>query len=276
MKRIFPAIIAAVILLSSCSPKAQTFTFVQLSDPQLRFTRDTGIEGVSAFQLDSIHLEKAIERVNGLKPDFVVITGDLVNDPGNGSDQKAYLDLLAKFSPDIPVYNVPGNHDIRDGADNDQIESYIARYGYDRFSFDHKGSKFIGIDYNVIRSFNEIREQEQFQWLSDELAAAKKKKMPVYVFTHCPVFLNTIDEAPSYNAFPPETRAKYWELFKDGGVKAVIAGHLHYNSTTEFEGIQTVITGPTGYSFEDGGDKEGFRIWTVNPDSFSSEFIYLK
>ena len=276
MKRTVLAIIPAVIILSSCAPKAQTFTFAQLSDPQLRFNRDTGIEGVSAFQLDSIHLEKAIARVNSLKPEFVVVTGDLVNEVSNEDDQKTYKDLISKISPDIPVYNVAGNHDIRDGADNAQVDAHIARYGYDRFCFDHKGARFIGINDNLIKSSNETREQEQFQWLSDQLAKARKKRMPVYIFSHCPVFLNTIDEEPSYNAFPPEARRKYWDLFKESGVKAIIAGHLHYNKTTEFEGIQTVVTGPTGFSFEQGGDKEGFRLWTITPDSFSSEFIYIK
>lgn len=267
--------VAAAILLTACSPGSKTFTFVQITDPQMRFTRDTGIEGMSDFQLDSIHLEQAVAKINGLSPAFVVVTGDMIHDVNNESDLKVYKSLIGKIDKSIPVYHVPGNHDIRDGADDSLVEAYIARFGSDRFSFEYKGSKFIGIDSNVIRGANPTREPEQFQWLSDELAAAKKKHEPVYVFAHCPVFLDTFDEELTYHAFQPEMRRKYWDLFKEGGVRAMIAGHLHYNHTTEFEGIQTVITGPTGYSFEQGGNKEGLRLWTISPDACSSEFIYL-
>lgn len=266
---------AAAFMLAACTPGQKTFTFVQITDPQMRFTRDTGIEGTDAFQLDSIHLEQAVARINALSPDFVVVTGDMVHDVNNESDQKTYKELIGKIDKSIPVYHVPGNHDIRDGADNSLIDAYISRFGYDRFSFSHKGNRFIGINSNIIRGANGTREPEQFEWLSDELASAKKKHEPVYVFAHCPVFLDNMDEEVSYHAFQPEMRRKYWDLFKEGGVKAMIAGHLHYNKSTEFEGIQTVITGPTGYSFEQGGNKEGLRLWTISPDGFSSEFIYL-
>lgn len=265
----------AALLLAACSSCSRDFTFVQITDPQMRFTRDTGIEGVSDFQLDSLHLELAVAKINGLSPAFVVVTGDMIHDADSESDLRVYKSIIGKIDKSIPVYHVPGNHDIRDGADDSLVEQYIARFGSDRFSFELKGSRFIGIDSNVIRGADPAREPEQFQWLAGEFAAAKKKYEPVYIFSHCPVFLDNMDEEASYHAFQPEMRRKYWDLFKEGGVKAMIAGHLHYNHTTEFEGIQTVITGPTGYSFEQGGGKEGLRLWTISPDSFTSEFIYL-
>lgn len=264
-----------VLLLAGCSPKNKTFQFVQLTDPQLRFTRETGIDGTSDFQLDSIHLEQAVSRINAIKPAFVIVTGDLVHDRNNEYDLQTYSRILGKVDASIPVYNLPGNHDIRDGNDEVQIEEFISRYGSDRFSFEYSGSRFIGLNSCLIRDSHPTREEEQFNWLSSELDAAARKGESVYVFAHCPVFVDSFDEELSYHSFQPEKRRRYWDIFKEGGVKAMIAGHLHYNKTNSFEGIENIVTGPSGYSFEQGGNGEGFRLWTINPDSFSSEFIRL-
>ena len=264
-----------VLLLAGCSTKNKSFQFIQISDPQLRFTRETGIDGTSDFQLDSLHLEQAVARVNDLRPAFVIITGDLVHDKDNEYDLQIYSRIIGKVDASIPVYNLPGNHDIRNGNDEAQIDAFIRRYGSDRFCFEYNGSKFIGLNSCVIRDTNTTREEEQFNWLSSELALAKEKGEPVYVFAHCPVFVDSFDEELSYHSFQPEKRRRYWNLFKEGGVKAMIAGHLHYNKTTSYEDIENIVTGPSGYSFEQGGNKEGFRLWTISPDSFFSEFICL-
>lgn len=276
MKPISIFIIAVTfLLLAGCAPKNSTFQFVQLTDPQLRFTRETGIDGTNDFQLDSLHLEQAVARINTLKPAFVIVTGDLVHDVHNEYDLQVYSDIIGKVDSSIPVYNLPGNHDIRDGNDDAQVEAFISRYGSDRFSFEYNGSRFIGLNSCIIRDSHPTREEEQFNWLSSELDAAVQKGEPVYVFAHCPVFVDSFDEDLSYHSFQPEKRRQYWDLFREGGVKAMIAGHLHYNKINSFEGIENIASGPSGFSFEQGGNGEGFRLWTINPESFSSEFIRL-
>ena len=272
MKTLSSTLCALGLLAAACAPRQTPFSFVQLTDTQLRFTRDTGMEGVSDFQLDSLHAEQAVAQTNELCPDFVIVTGDMVHDPYNESDQKAYQQIISKIK--APVYHIPGNHDIRNGKDPEAISAYVTRFGYDRFSFAHNGFAIIGINSNIIIDGNEQAETEQFEWLQGELQKAKAKAMPVYLFTHCPVFLDLFDEGPSYNAFPQPLRRKYWDAFKEGGVKAIIAGHLHRNHATEFEGIETVITGPIGFSFE-GSGKEGFRLWNITPEGHTSEFLYL-
>jgi len=271
---ILQAVTAATITFSACSHNDKEFTFVQLTDPQLRFTRETGIEGTTDFQLDSIHLQKAVIQINELKPAFVIVTGDLVHDITNDHDVNVYQDLMGKIDPSIPVYQIPGNHDIKDGNNENQIKTFVSRFGSDRFTFEQNGIKFIGLNSSIIRYTNETLEAEQFKWLSTELKDAKTKGEPAYVFAHCPVFVDSIEEEESYHSFQPCMRRKYWDLFKANGVKAMIAGHLHYNKMNSLDGIANIITGPSGYSFE-GEGREGFRLWTVSKDGFKSSFIYL-
>lgn len=54
-------------------------TFIQMSDPQFgMFTKN------ASFEHETVKLEFAIANANRLKPAFVVITGDLINDPASG------------------------------------------------------------------------------------------------------------------------------------------------------------------------------------------------
>ncbi len=61
-------------------------------------------------------MQKLREIVEATKPDFVLITGDLVKDALRVSEKEAsgYYELykkeIEKFS--VPVWNVPGNHEI--------------------------------------------------------------------------------------------------------------------------------------------------------------------
>ena len=63
---------AALFEPGSCSakplPQQESFTFVQLCDPQL---------GMGGYEHDVETFTKVVERINELKPDFVAICGDL-------------------------------------------------------------------------------------------------------------------------------------------------------------------------------------------------------
>ena len=69
-------------------PPRQTFRFVQICDTQLGF-------GAMGYDADLKSFQQAVRQVNAMKPDFVVICGDLVNTP----EAKAFADfknVLAK------------------------------------------------------------------------------------------------------------------------------------------------------------------------------------
>ncbi|MGB0847612.1 MAG: metallophosphoesterase [Thiolinea sp.] len=83
----------------------------------------TTFEGFSIVQLTDMHLkpftqlehiERAVERVNRLQPDLIVLTGDYV-----WHDEEDILDLvpaLAKLNAPHGIYAVLGNHDIKTDA----------------------------------------------------------------------------------------------------------------------------------------------------------------
>jgi hypothetical protein len=51
-----------------------------------------------------VNYEFAIATANRLKPAFVVITGDLINEAGNGAQVAEYKRITARIDPKIPLY----------------------------------------------------------------------------------------------------------------------------------------------------------------------------
>ena len=83
-------------------------TFLQMSDPQFGMyieERD--------FEHETANFEFAIATANRLKPAFVVITGDLINESGNAAQTAEYKRIAAKLDPKIRLFSAPGNHDVQ-------------------------------------------------------------------------------------------------------------------------------------------------------------------
>jgi len=78
MKRLtnlVPCLAVAILLLASNRVSAaEPFFFIQLSDPQF-----------GMFTTNKEFAQFAVATVNRLRPAFVVITGDLVNQPGDAA-----------------------------------------------------------------------------------------------------------------------------------------------------------------------------------------------
>ena len=78
-----------------------------------------GFEGYRIVQIADIHagswgtdtraMERAVEIINGLTPDLIVFTGDLVNNLASELD--AFLPVFSRLQAKHGVYSVLGNHD---------------------------------------------------------------------------------------------------------------------------------------------------------------------
>ena len=242
----------------------KSFSFIQLSDPQLAF--HTG--DPSDFVRDTLTLDTLVRQINRLRPPFVIVTGDMTDNSTNKAQLAAYRKVIDRVSKGIPVYHLPGNHDVR-GFSREKQAEYIALRGYDHFSFQDRGCAFIGIDTNCIKDGAEEAEAEQWAWLEKELAAAKDCRY-TFVFLHCPVIRETLDEPEDYFNFSAAQRRKYIDLFKQAGVDVVFAGHTHQEYDTEIEGIRFVAAGPVGNAL--GHGTPGYNVVQVGVDGVDVTF----
>ena len=262
-----------IIFIASGTVSAQNknqkapWFFIQITDPQFgMFENNTG------FEKETILYEKAVAEINKLKPDFVVITGDFVHN-GKASEQIGeFKRITAKINPEIPVYYTPGNHDIGQIPDKESLKRYRKNYGNDRFSFQHKGSAFIGFNSSFIKAGLEKQEQKQYKWLAKSLKNNQNADY-VILFCHYPFFNNALDEPESYSNIGPEYRKKYLSLFEENGVEAVFSGHYHNNGYATYGKIQLVTTSALGKPL--GKAPSGMRIVKIYSDRIEHEYFGL-
>ncbi len=271
MKKLTIVILTLSILTGIVSAQKRNsfvpFFIIQVTDPQFGM-----YESDKGFSKETELYAKAVEAINKLNPDFVVLTGDLVNKKEDRTQVSEFKRITSKIKTEIPIYYSPGNHDIGQPPSNKDISLFITDYGHDRFCFRHKKSMFIGLNSCIIKSNDPVAEKQQIDWLKKELTKSKRAKQ-IIVFTHYPFFINTFDEPETYSNIAIETRYKYLSLFKEYGVDAVFVGHLHNNGSATYGNMQMIITSAVGKPL--GKAQSGIRIIKVYPDRVESVYYTL-
>ncbi len=176
------------------------FTFAVIADTHVTEAEAMAISG---FDIDTIKLGAArsryvVERLNSLKPDFVVHLGDIVH-PVPGSP--AYEDSAARFHElyedlDCPLHLVAGNHDIGEKAfpgqprgpqearatvSDDKIATYESQFQTHYYSFEHQDCLFVIINGMIVNSSLPC-EEAQRHWLETLLEENQCRR--IFIFSH--------------------------------------------------------------------------------------------
>lgn len=268
MKRLFTlALLVAIAAMAWAQVPAvdkaggkNGFTFLQVTDPQIGFHKKG-----QTLQWTIDNFETMVQRINELKPSFVIITGDLIHRHFKPEQMEAYRRVVAKVSNDIPVFQIPGNHDMPKYADEPRL-LYLDAFGYDKFSFEYGDFGFIGINTNSLVCDTLPARADavaQLQWLHGELERYKSKK-GVFVFAHHPPVLAPGSPVKHKSEWDEPYRTQYISLMKQYNVKAIFDGHTHYGETTEIDGIPVFTTRASSLPLY--GDTSGFLSITVAPD----------
>lgn len=245
------------------SPERNTFTFVQLCDTQL---------GFGGYEHDTNSFKQAVKQINALKPDFVVICGDLVN---KFNDQSVATFKTIKDALTMACYCAAGNHDVGNKPTAASLKRYREAIGKDYYSFEHKGYTFVVTNTQLWKAPVKEESEKHDAWVIQILKEAKKKHSPAFVVGHYPLYTKSPEEEDSYYNLPLNKRKELLALYKQYGVIAVLAGHTHRTIINNYQGIQLVNGEATSKNF----DKRplGFRLWTVaSPTSVKHKFVPLK
>lgn len=211
-----------------------------------------------------VFFERAIDEVNLIRPDFVVLLGDFIRAQKAPGDYQKEFDwfyqTLTRF--EVPVFALPGNHDLYVN-EVDGIRVWEENLGPLYYSFDFRDCHFTAANTFewplekrvVMEKFGSIIYPEKWQgqilgatreddpetfdgqlgWLRDDLARAQAQKLRFLMLHHDPYHIEGRGDA--YNS---ETFAG---IFKLGGggkgrnalltlaekykVDMVMSGHLH-------------------------------------------------
>lgn len=256
-------------------PRPQTvpaggYFFIQLSDTQFGFSNND-----RDFIQDTASAELAVATINRLKPRFVIVTGDLVNKPGDAAQIAEYRRIIAKIDRGIPVYSVSGNHDVANEPTAQTLNAWRQTFGRDYYSFRQGDLYGIVLDSTLIHSPQNVMDeyQRQQEWLRGELQAARASgARHIVVFEHHPPFLEKRDEPDQYFNLPRERREPLLRELQEAGVKLVVSGHLHRAAEGNDGGMQSVIAGPVGRPL---GGSSGLRIFVVSETDITHRYYPL-
>lgn len=264
-------LLAALTCFGSFARADEPWFFIQLSDPQLGMFTDN-----RDIVQDVANFEFVVASVNRLKPEFVVITGDLVNKPGDATQIAEYRRIVAKIDKSIPVYNIAGNHDIENNPTPETIAAYVKIFGPDHYTFRHRGLTGIVLNSTLIHTPEKTQAllAAQDQWLKSELAKAKSENPKhLVVFQHHPWFLTSAGEADQYFNIPTARRAAHLALFREYGVRYLFCGHYHRNAEARDGTLENITSGPVGKPL--GGAKSGIRVAIVRDDRIEHRYYEL-
>ena len=187
-----------LLFFSSCdAPQSRkegnrdTFSFAFLTDVHVQPERNAD----KGFM-------QAMDKVNQLAPDFVIMGGDQIMDALSQSEARAdsLYDMYVALSRhmNMPVYNTMGNHEVFgineiSGVDPSHPlygeKMYEERIGKRYYAFDHKGWRFYILD-----SVDEKDDRQgyyghidsmQIEWLKKDLEQVGKNT-PIAISIHIP------------------------------------------------------------------------------------------
>jgi len=255
-------------LLLAASLAAQTF--IQMSDPQFgMYSKDRG------FEHETVNFEFAIASANRLKPAFVVITGDLINQAGNAAQAAEYKRIAAKLDRSIPLYSMPGNHDVNNEPTRESLAWYREHFGPDYYTFRSGDMEGVVLNSNLEKGTKDVPDEaaKMEAWLRAELKKARLAGVKrIIVFQHIPLFMKDAGEEETYDNIPPDVRKRYLALLHEYRVEYVFSGHNHAAALDAHEGALTqVVTGPVGLPLK--GGKSGFRVVSVTTEGVSHQYF---
>jgi 3',5'-cyclic AMP phosphodiesterase CpdA len=232
------------------APSSQSllFSFAQMCDKQL---------GMGGYEHDVKTFGLAVDQINKMKPDFVVICGDLVS-KANDQSWADFNRIKAGFK--IPCHCAAGNHDVGNKPTAESLQRYPEKIGKDYYTFEHKGFTFVIANTQLWKVPLKGESENHDMWFKEILAEAKKKDSPVVV-VHYPLFVKTPGEKESYYNIPTAKRMELLKLCEENGVVGFLAGHTQKLVVNDYKGMQLVNGETTSRNF----DKRpmGFRWWDV-------------
>jgi predicted phosphodiesterase len=238
------------------------FRFIVASDPQL-------------FRGKKEDLDKAIGLINDFKPKFVVMCGDLIENPSNQQQIQAYKDAVLKLSPKILLYNVSGNHDLGQPVKIENISVYQEYFGELWFHFIRGNSLFIILSSDIMRDNNAPMNKQQTEWLTRTLEQFQSKAIGnIFIFMHHPLYLKSPDEPDGYSNMPAGIRREMLDLFVKYRVRAVFSGHLHDNRINRYQGVDLITT--NSITVPMGKDPAGFRVVDVTENGYNQRYYTIE
>lgn len=222
------------------------------------------IEGEAAFSFavmgdsagNEYPFEAILEHVQGQDVAFILHLGD----QAKRRSIQHFEWLLQEYAEELgelPLFAVPGNHDVTKDEDDLRLRHYNRAFGQANYWFTYGKTLFIGLDTSDSR-FPEERQE----WLETVLNRLRPLFDTCVVFAHVP----PVDPRPGQNHCMKEDAAALGDILSRHHVDALFCGHIHEFRATTFADVPLYIGPPAGQEMRGATKEFGYMLCAVKED----------
>lgn len=200
-KRLLSTLLAVMMLLGCVqaafivgAESASTIKVATISD--IRYQAGTADKEGLMLSKSAALLDAAIAKVKASDADVLLVTGDLTNNGSKTSHQYVASKLAEVKAEGIPVYVIPGEHDVREGGTTTAVskavfEDLYKDFGYGEAQQDPSSASYVadlGNGFKVVMSDSVAADgQGQMpQWVVDKAKAEVANGNTVFAASHHP------------------------------------------------------------------------------------------
>ena len=201
-KRLIGVILAVLILLVSIqaafvagAAEANSIKVATVSD--IRYQSGAADKEGLLLSKSAAVLDAAIDKVKNSNADILLVTGDLTNN-GSKSSHEYVAEKLAEVKAEgIPVYVIPGEHDVREGGtltavSKSVFEQIYQDFGYSEPKQDPNSASYVvdlGNGFEVVMSDSVAADGtgQMTQWVVDQAKAGIDSGKTVFAASHHPI-----------------------------------------------------------------------------------------
>jgi predicted phosphodiesterase len=281
-----PVCFLATIVLALWFFSARSLAQLDVSQVTIVQISDTHLADKHAPHA-SENLKHAVEMINSRRPDAVVLSGDIGENPQAWEEAMSILKKLKSH-----LYYVPGNHDVH----SSDVERYRGVFGKDYYTFNVKDVTFVVIDSQLLGNYDvydakrpmplppqtEDECERMLAWLSNlrdhdgsDTAGGQNGKRILIGVQHIPMFHDgRFPDPKPYWVINDPYRSKELKMLHDLGIKQMLVGHWHNGRVFEKEGITWHVAPSTAWL--PWGGELGFAVHTISADGdVHTEFVDL-
>ncbi len=194
-------------------------------------------------------LVELLKRAALSDAEYVLITGDIVNDADHASHKRA-AELFRSFEATAgkQIFVINGNHDCRNGFTKDNFRSNYADFGFTQALARHSGSLSytadLGGDYRLLAidtcTYDDSRgriDASLLAWIAEQAEAADKDGKKLVAMMHHGLLEHMkgamVDVAELFMTDRIEQGDELSNTFADLGIKYFFTGHAHANDITK-------------------------------------------
>lgn len=227
------------------------FSFIQITDHHLTSTAGELLKGYSTHYAFRQVLRHIAQNV-GPRVDFIVSTGDVVNDPSavayqtflqtlnaQGAALPGPLTITTEGLESYPLYVLPGNHDDREHFFK-CLFPQSPPGGLMNATFIHKGVQFICLDWGP--EVKATAHPEMLKFLAHALATP----LPAIILMHHQVVPMGVAWLDNFIADDVE---QFWPVLAGHNILGILCGHIHMTYEKVLHGIPIFGLRATAFSF---------------------------